>query len=60
MRDITPDGKVRVLGQFHVRVSTSVESPLSCTALATESGGAHAVLASVDGAYVIDAVMQEC
>ena len=62
MRDITPEGKVRVMGQFHVRVSTGVENPLTCTALALESGcegGAHAVLLSVDAAYLVDAVMQE-
>jgi len=59
-RDITPDGTVRVIGQFHVRVSTGVESPLSCTALALESGGTQAVLVSVDGPYVIDEIMQEC
>ena len=61
-RDITPEGKVRVMGQFHVRVSTGVENPLTCTALALESrqdGGAHAVLISVDAAYVADGVMQE-
>ncbi len=63
MRDITPEGKVRVMGQFHVRVSTGVENPLTCTALALESGcegGAHAVLLSVDAAYLVDAVMQKC
>ena len=62
-RDITPEGKVRVMGQFHVRVSDDIRTPLTCTALALESGGpggAHSVLVSVDAPYVIDAVMQEC
>jgi len=62
-RDITPQGKVRVMGQFHVRVSTGVRNPLTCTALALESGrrgGPHSVLVSVDAPYLIDAVVQRC
>jgi len=61
-RDITPEGTVRVMGQFHVRVSTHVENPLSCTALAIDGGDGtgQAVLLSVDGPYVTDEIMQEC
>jgi len=58
-RDITPEGTVRVMGQFHVRVSTHVENPLSCTAMAIESdGGADAVLLSVEGPYLSDETVQ--
>ena len=60
-RDVTPEGTVRVMGQFHVRVSTGIESPLSCTAMAIEGGdGAHALLVSVDAPYVVDEVLREC
>ncbi|MBT3376600.1 MAG: hypothetical protein HN742_01670 [Lentisphaerae bacterium] len=63
MQDITPMGKVRVQGQFHVRVSTGVHDPLTCTALALDSGqgrAGQAILVSVDGAYLVDEVMQAC
>ena len=51
-RDITPEARVRIMGQFHVRVSTGIENPLTCTAMAIEeNGGAHLVLVSVDDVY---------
>ena len=59
-RDITPKGKVRIMGQFEVRVSTGVENPLTCTAMAIENNGSHAVLVSVDAAFVVGAVTREC
>ena len=60
-RDITPKGTVRVMGQFHVRISAGVDNPLTCTALAMEGGGAaQAVLVSVDAPYVVDEITQEC
>ena len=59
-RDITPKDKVRIMGQFHVRVSTGIESPLSCTAMAIEHDGAHLILVSVDAAFVADPITREC
>lgn len=50
-RDITPSRPVMLKGQWHVRVSTHAEDPLTATALALEARGAEpeqAVLVSCD------------
>ena len=59
-RDITPKDKVRIMGQFHVRVSTGVENPLTCTAAAIENNGVHVLLVSVDAAFVGSPITHEC
>ncbi|MBO3803837.1 MAG: hypothetical protein JTT11_08240, partial [Candidatus Brockarchaeota archaeon] len=49
--DITPPRPVMLKGQWHVRVSTHVEDPLTATALAFETAGdepEQAVLVSCD------------
>ncbi|NLF23595.1 MAG: hypothetical protein GX590_10610, partial [Lentisphaerae bacterium] len=46
--DLTPDGPVRLAGQFAERVSESVESPVTATALALEANGEQAVICSCD------------
>lgn len=46
--DLTPDGSVRLAGQFAERISESVESPVTATAMAIETGGEQVVLCSCD------------
>ena len=36
-RDVTPNGKVSLCGQFHIRLTEEVHDPLTVTALALES-----------------------
>ena len=50
--DITPDGRVSIPGQFYSRISQYVETPLTATALAIESGKEQAILCSVDQTHV--------
>lgn len=60
-RDITPSRPVMLKGQWHVRVSTHAEDPLTATALALEARGAEpeqAVLVSCD-LLCIPAQLQE-
>lgn len=45
---ITPDKKVRLAGQFYERLSQYVETPISVTALAVESGDEQMVICSCD------------
>ncbi|MGI6316832.1 MAG: hypothetical protein ACOX17_09250 [Christensenellales bacterium] len=46
--DITPTVKIALCGQFYERVTDEVETPISVTALAIESGGEQAVFCSCD------------
>ena len=46
--DITPDGKVSLIGQFAERISEYVEKPLTATAMAVECGKDQAIFCSVD------------
>ena len=46
--DITPDKPISLAGQFAERISQYVEKPLTVTAMAIESGGEQAVIASCD------------
>ena len=55
--DITPTGPVALMGAFHLRISTTVETPLTANVLALESreGGRlldAAVMVSCDLAFV--------
>ncbi len=50
--DITPNGKVSLVGQFAERISEYVEKPLAATAMAIECGGEQAIFCSVDLANV--------
>ncbi len=61
-KDITPEKKVSLLGQFHVRISEKVNDPLTTTALALESEDGHeqAVMVSLDAAWAADTVMKLC
>lgn len=46
--DITPEKRVRLAGQFFERISEYVETPVTATALAIESGDEQAVLCACD------------
>lgn len=46
--DITPTVKIALCGQFYERVTDEVETPISVTALAIESGGEQVVFCSCD------------
>lgn len=50
--DITPKCKISLAGQFYERVSDRVESPLSVTAFALESGDEQMIICSCDLACV--------
>ncbi|MBI3946092.1 MAG: hypothetical protein HY321_09250 [Armatimonadetes bacterium] len=58
--DVTPERPVALQGQFHVRISESVNDPLLATALALESSGgeAQAVMVSCDRAGIPVAIQQ--
>ena len=45
---ITPDVPVSLVGQFYERISQYVETPLTATALAIDTGDDHAVIVSGD------------
>ena len=45
---ITPDRKIMLAGQFYERISEYVETPISVTALAVDSGEDHMVICSID------------
>jgi hypothetical protein len=53
-RDVTPDKKVSLLGQFHVRISEKINDPLTTTALALESadGTEQAIIISLDAVWI--------
>lgn len=57
-RDVTPDGKVALRGQFHVRIAEEINDSLSTTALAleNESQTDQAIIISLDAVHVDDAV----
>ena len=45
---ITPEKRIALAGQFVERISESVETPITATALAVESGGEQMVICSCD------------
>jgi hypothetical protein len=45
---ITPDRPVALSGQFHTRISKSVQDPITATALALDNGRDQAVMVSLD------------
>jgi len=45
---ITPDKKIKLAGQFFERISEYVETPISVTAMAVESGAEQMVICSCD------------
>jgi len=47
-KDITPDKRVKLAGQFYERISEYVETPISVTAMAIESGNEQLVICSCD------------
>lgn len=55
---ITPDKKIRLAGQFYERISQYVETPITATALALDSGADHVIFCSVD-LESIDPVLPE-
>ena len=61
-RDVTPDRKVSLRGQFHVRISEKVNDPLTTTVLAMESadGKEQAIIVSLDTVAVSDEVLAGC
>jgi hypothetical protein len=56
--DVTPEGKCTLCGQFHTRVSDTVQDRLSATALALETadGTERSILMSLDSVWVSDYV----
>jgi hypothetical protein len=46
--DVTPNRPVILRGQFHTRISTRVNDPVTVTALALEGEGAQAIIMSCD------------
>ena len=59
-RDITPNQKIRIAGQFYERVSDIVETPITVTALAIESenDGEQAVICSCDIACISEGLIE--
>ncbi len=57
--DITPDEPIRLAGQFYERVSESIDSRLTCTALAVECGEEKFVLCSCDLVGVPNYLVEE-
>ncbi len=58
-KDITPNQKIRIAGQFYERVSDIVETPVSVTALAIESdNGGQAVICSCDLACISEGLIE--
>ena len=62
-KSITPDRKIGLAGQFYERVSHGVETPITCTAWAVETGGESMIICSCDlvkvGEQLVDAVRDE-
>ncbi|MFA6293373.1 MAG: hypothetical protein WC637_16430 [Victivallales bacterium] len=60
-RDITPEKKVSLSGQFHVRISERINDPLTTTVLALEStdGREQAFIVSLDAIWVSDSLMNQ-
>lgn len=58
-RDITPDKKVSLAGQFAERISKYVEKPLTATAFVADSGEDQMILVSVDLVAVSWNMVQE-
>lgn len=54
---ITPDKKIRLAGQFYARVSEYVETPITVTAMAIDSGDSSAIICSVDVAAIFRELM---
>lgn len=61
--DITPDRPVNLYGQFHARISKSVNDPLTVTALALSSedpAGDYVVMVSCDLCTIPQAILDQC
>jgi len=56
-QDVTPDRPVILRGQFHARISETVNDPLTVTALALESGGEQCVMVSADRVSIPEALL---
>lgn len=60
---ITPDKKIALDGQFAERISQYVETPVTVTALAVESGGEQMIICSCDlvkiGKNLVDSVREQ-
>ena len=52
--DITPRQKIALAGQFYERATTEVETPITVTALAIDTGDEQTVLCSCDIAHVTE------
>ena len=57
--DITPPKNVALWGQFHLRYSTSPETPLTANIVALKSGDTQATLVSVDLLHYPDEFLQK-
>lgn len=56
---IVPEKKVKLSGQFYERISEYVESDITATAMAIESGGNQAVIVSVDIVKITPVMLQK-
>jgi len=59
-RDITPDKKVNLGGQFHQRISEYVKDPVTTTALAIGTEEDYAVMVSCDTVSIPQDIREEC
>ncbi|MBQ2742372.1 MAG: hypothetical protein IJF32_06155 [Oscillospiraceae bacterium] len=58
-KDITPDKKISLAGQFYERVSEYVETPLTVTAMAIGSGKEYVIFCSCDLVAVSTVLMSD-
>ncbi|MBO5883393.1 MAG: hypothetical protein J6Q78_03205 [Clostridia bacterium] len=56
--DLTPPKKIKLDGQFYARVSQFVETPITVTAMALDSGDSSTIICSVDIAAIFHELME--
>jgi hypothetical protein len=59
-RDITPDKKVNLGGQFHQRISEYVKDPVTATALAIGNEDDYAIMVSCDTVSIPQDIRERC
>jgi len=57
-KDFTPQKRAKLIGQFFERISEYVETPISVTAMAVESGCEQMVICSCDLAYIAAEIVE--
>ena len=56
--DLTPPKKIKLDGQFYTRISQYVETPLTVTAMALDSGDSSTIICSLDIAAIFHELME--